>query len=352
MSDCRINDQIRINGVPAVSLENRYLRVVVLTGKGTDILEFRHQASGTDVLFKTPWGVKNPQTHVQDTPEPSAPFMDFYPGGWQELFPNAGSPCRYKGAAWGFHGEVCKVPWESAVLENAARQVALKCWVRTVRAPFLVEKTLRVKADQPALEIEETITNEGEEPMDFMWGHHPAFGAPFLDEHCRLYAPAGGVETAHALPARQLLAPQMRFGSFPVVHTPDGSAFDIARMHAPSAAFAHLSYLTDLTEGWYCLVNERTRLGFALRWDACLFRFLWLWQEFGGTAHYPWWGRGYCTGIEPHSSIPGLGLESAMERGTQLTLAPKASLSTQLRASLFEAEGEPKGVAEDGQVRY
>lgn len=352
MSDCQIHNQIPINGVPGVSLENDRVRIVVLTGKGTDILEFKDKASGADVLFKTPWGVKNPQTYVQDTPERSAPFMDFYPGGWQELFPNAGSTCQYKGAEFGFHGEICKVPWESAVLEDNPQQVAVRFWVRTVRAPFLVEKTLRLKTGQAALEIEETVSNEGAEPMDFMWGHHPAFGAPFLDEHCRLFAPAGGVETAHALPARQLLQPETGFDTFPKVRTHDGEDFDLSRMWSPAARFTHLSYLIGLKDGWYCLVNEKTRLGFALRWDLQVFRYLWLWQEFCGTSQYPWWGRGYVTGIEPHSSIPGQGLEKAIERGTQLKLAPGKSLSTRLCASLFRAEGEPKGVNDDGQVTY
>ncbi|MCI0418394.1 MAG: DUF4432 domain-containing protein, partial [Acidobacteria bacterium] len=112
MSDCRLDENLKINGVPGFSLENQQLRVVVLTGKGTDILEFRHKPSGIDVLFKTPWGLKNPQTYVHDTPAAAAPFMDFYPGGWQELFPNAGNNCVYRGAELGFHGEICKVPWE------------------------------------------------------------------------------------------------------------------------------------------------------------------------------------------------------------------------------------------------
>ncbi len=55
MSDCRIDDHISINGVPCFCLENRHVRVVVLTGKGTDFLEFRHKSSGTDVLFKNRW---------------------------------------------------------------------------------------------------------------------------------------------------------------------------------------------------------------------------------------------------------------------------------------------------------
>jgi hypothetical protein len=352
MSDCWLDTDLKINGVPAFSLENQELRVVVLAGKGTDILEFRHKPSGVDVLFKTPWGVKNPQTYVHDTPATAAPFMDFYPGGWQELFPNAGNNCMYKGAELGFHGEVCKVPWEFAVLENSAQHVVVKCWVRTVRCPFLVEKTLRFWSNRAVLEIEETVTNEGAEPMDFMWGHHPAFGAPFLDEHCRLFAPATSVETAHPLPAHQILPAETCFERFPQVRTSDGDAFDVSRMWPPTAGFSHLSYLTGLKDGWYCLVNEKTRLGFALRWDPRVFRYLWLWQEFCGTSQYPWWGRGYVTGIEPHSSIPGLGLEKAIERETQLILAPKHKLSTRLCASLFQAEGEPKGVTEDGSVVY
>ena len=352
MDGCKIDSNHSVDGIPALCLENRHLKVVVLTGKGTDIFEFRHKASDTDVLFKTPWGVRNPGSYVHDTPEPSAPFMDFYPGGWQEIFPNAGNACVYKGAEWGFHGEICKVPWSCSVIEDSPRKVAAKLSVRTVRAPFLVEKTLSLEEGAASLFIDETVTNEGAEPMDFMWGHHPAFGAPFLSEDCRLFAPAKRVETAHPLPARQLLQAETQFDSFPMIRSAEGDAFDVARMHAASAGFSHLSYLSKLEEGWYCLANQKSRLGFALRWDAQVFRYLWLWQEFGGTAHYPWWGRGYCTGIEPHSSIPGMGLQKAIERGTQLTLAPKKSLSTRLCASLFEVEGEPRGVSEQGRVRY
>jgi galactose mutarotase-like enzyme len=238
------------------------------------------------------------------------------------------------------------------VLQDGDREVAVKFRVRTVRAPFYVEKTLRLRAERPVLEVEETITNDGAEPIEFMWGHHPAFGAPFLSRDCRLYAPVGQVETAHALPARQILKPGTQFKSFPKLKTGDREEFDIAQMHDPSAGFSHLSYLTELRDGWYCLVNQKSRLGFALRWDVRVFRYLWLWQEFCGTSAYPWWGRGYCTGIEPHSSIPGMGLQKAIERGTQLILSPGKSLSTRLCASLFEAEGEPKGVGDEGQVAY
>ena len=350
MSGCRISDELKIAGIPSVALENSHIRVVVLAGKGSDIYEFRHKPSGIDLLWKTPWGVTNPQTYVQDTPGTSPAFLDLYPGGWQELFPNAGGSCTYKGAALGFHGEVCKVPWEYRITERSSKRVSVKFSVRTVRTPFLLEKTLALEKDSPTLILEETVSNQGAEPMDFMWGHHPAFGAPFLSEHCRLFVPAKSVEVSHAIPG-QILTPEARFESFPVVKTADGRDFDLSRMRPPCESIASLTYLT-ITDGWYCLVNEQTRLGFALRWDVEVFRYVWLWEEFCGTRQYPWWGRGYVVGIEPQSSIPELGLREAIARGTQLCLQPGAKLSTRICASLFTAHGEPKGVDWDGRVRY
>jgi hypothetical protein len=352
MKSCRITDKCSIQGIPVVLLENDYLRVVVLVGKGTDIYEFRHKQTDTNVLYKTPWGITNPQSYVHDSPDPTGQFMDFYHGGWQELFPNAGNSCVYKGAALGFHGEICKVPWSYTIKDRGPKRVSIECRIRTVRTPFSIEKTFFMDSETASLGIRESVTNEGSEPLDFMWGHHPAFGAPFLSEHCRLFAPCTQVETSQPLPARQILCPNTEYNSFPFVKTADGRNFDLSRTLPRSAGVTNLTYLKGLTGGWYCFINESTRLGFAMKWDVSVFRYLWLWQEFGGTRNYPWWGEGYVVGIEPHSSLPALGLNAAIERGTQLNLQPGATISTTLVASVFQAEGIPKDVTDEGQVIY
>ena len=43
---------------------------------------------------------------------------------------------------------------------------------------------MRLEAGSPILHIRERITNHAGEAMDCMWSHHPAYGAPFLSEHC------------------------------------------------------------------------------------------------------------------------------------------------------------------------
>jgi hypothetical protein len=43
-----------------------------------------------------------------------------------------------------------------------------------------------IKDGKPALQIREKLRNNGDEVMEFMWAHHPAFGWPFLEEGCQI----------------------------------------------------------------------------------------------------------------------------------------------------------------------
>ena len=351
MIGCRISEG-SVNGISSLVLENDHIKVVVLAGKGSDIWELRHKPSDTDILWKTPWGVRNPNSYVPDTSSSHAMFLDLYPGGWQELLPNGGAACTYRGAELGFHGELCKIPWEYQIVHENEKRVAVRFYTRTVRIPFRVEKTLRLERDCATLFIEETVTNEGTSAMDFMWGHHPAFGPPFVSEDCRLFVPARSVETAKAFGGRQILPAETHFKTYPLIKTASGENFDLSRVLPPSAQISNVVYLSDLEEGWSCLVNENSRIGVAMHWDLRVFPYVWLVQEYCGTSDYPWWGRAYLVSIEPQSSIPAMGLEKAIDRGTNLTLASGKSISTELCVSTFLASGSPASVSPDGTVRY
>ena len=267
MRACRIAEA-SIGGIESLVLENEHLEVSVLVGKGTDIFSFRHRASGTDFLWKAPWGVRDPATTIQDTANSAASFLDYYFGGWQELFPNAGAGCTYRGAELGVHGEACKVPWSWQIKEETSRRISVRFRARMVRTPFLLEKQLTLEAGRATLLIEESVTNEGADAVDFIWGHHPALGAPFLSGNCRLYAPARVVETDDS---NLFLAPQRRFESYPMIETADGDPFDISRIPPPSARVTMQSFLRELAEGWYAVVNQETGLGFAMSWDLEVF---------------------------------------------------------------------------------
>src|SRR6266446_4837180 len=86
---CRITE-FMFRGLKCVTLENESIRVSIAADKGADIFEFLHKPTDTEMLFRAPLGLRSqgplpPSVHLRD-----GAFLDFYEGGWQELFPCAG----------------------------------------------------------------------------------------------------------------------------------------------------------------------------------------------------------------------------------------------------------------------
>ncbi|HEY4387412.1 MAG TPA: hypothetical protein VGN34_23400, partial [Ktedonobacteraceae bacterium] len=108
---CRIVE-FTIEGMQALTLENRSIRVSILVEKGADIYEFLYKPRDVDPLWRSPTGIVHPARGVASIPSREGAFMDSYEGGWQELFPTLGPPAVHHGAELGTHGEVALLPWE------------------------------------------------------------------------------------------------------------------------------------------------------------------------------------------------------------------------------------------------
>ena len=150
-------------------------------------------------------------------------FFDTYEGGWQELFPSIGTATTYRGAKLPFHGEVHSLNWDYCVEKDAEDEVTVKFSVRTIRTPYLLEKWLTLRSDEPALHIRERATNEGMAPLQFSWGHHPALGPAFLDGSCTIELPAGE-KRLHPYPGTRLKPGDYRW---PNAMLDDGAPIDL-----------------------------------------------------------------------------------------------------------------------------
>ena len=188
---CRVSDAWTYRELKTAILENELLRIVLLIDKGADIYQFVHKPTDVDFLWRSPWGVRDPSKFIPTTGSPWGSWLDVYQGGWQTVLPGGGFPSVYRGADMGLHAEVNTMPWDCAVTEDSQEKVAIRCWVRTYRTPFFFEKTLTLNSGSPVLEIEETLVNEGEEPVHCVWGQHIALGSPFLSEDCVIDLPGG-----------------------------------------------------------------------------------------------------------------------------------------------------------------
>lgn len=285
--------EIALLGLDAVVLENAALRVTVLAGKGTDIVEFLYKPLDIDFAPLSPGGIRDPRTLSGDAADPVAAFMESYPGGWQEVLPNGGAPGAHAGARYGQHGELALVPWDHAIERDDADGVTVAFEVALRTVPLRLVKRLSLDRATPELRIEETLVNESDVEVDVMWGHHIAFGPPFLSGETRL-------ETA---------------------------------VDAPTlGAASSIDYLGGLDT--YTIRDDR--VGLRVSWDARTMPYLWVWQEHGGTRQYPWWGRLRTVGLEPFSSHPTDGLAEAVRNGTVLRLRARDARDSHLIATVLE----------------
>lgn len=314
--------EYRYEDMDAVFLENELLRVGVLAGKGADVVEFNYKPRDVDFVWLTAGGVRNPTAYLSTSPDPLATFLDYYPGGWQEVFPNGGAPSSYLGAEFGQHGEVSNLPWDYEVVEDREEAVAVRFSVRTQKTPFYLEKELRLRSGEGRLRVEETLVNESEVPLRAMWGYHIAFGQPFLEKGCRIHLPDGAAVVPHGEPVhpdgRRVRGDKRH--AWPVVEGESGEDVNLSVL-PERGTMSEMLYLTDLPEGRYEVENPRKGLGLRVKWDLQQMPYLWFWQEYGASEFYPWYGRHYNIGLEPFSSYPTNGLAEAVDNGTALSVA-------------------------------
>jgi len=349
-SGCRITLDYTYRGLPVAYLENDALAVGVLTGKGGDIIELTYKPRDVDFLWHSPIEPRSP--FVSTVPQAEGAFHDYYFGGWQEVLPSAGwSDEPYQGAQQGLHGELALLPLNARVLEDSAGEVVLELSTRLYRSPLSLVRRMSLRDNVPALFIDETLRNEADQEFAVMWGHHPAVGAPFLDESCVVSAPASRVDVLDFHPNG--LWERGEGFAYPLVPSRrSGEPEDIRRVRPPGTRSADVLRLTGLAAGWYGLTSQRLGVGLGMAWDAQVFPELWMWQGYRGHDDYPWFGRAYNLALEPHTSWPPSGVANAARNGTARVLGPGEVVETSLVAVGYEAESisavHPDGSVEKG----
>lgn len=352
MGDCRVLETTLDRGVPALVLENDLIAATILPGKGADIYALVSKADDIDVLWKSPWGLK-PPGGVHSAAASEVAWLEAYAGGWHELFPNGGNANVYRGVELNFHGEASLAAWDYEISEAGDDAAEVRLSTRLRRSPFLIERAMRVEAGQPVLHIRERITNQSREDLEAMWGHHPAFGAPFISGACRIDTNARTVYADDVITSP--LNPLAPGATYTWPHGErDGIPVDLSHVAGPDdPPHETMAYLTDFDgdHAWYGITNTELGLGIGLVWPKAVFPCAWFWQEMHAGQGFPWYGEVYVIAIEPSSSWPGHGLSAVIEKtGTQVSIPAGTSIEVEFAAVLYHAETGITGIAPDGTV--
>jgi hypothetical protein len=311
----------------ALELTNDELAVALLPGKGCDIVEVVDRRTGTDVMMRAPWGFGRAPVASSTSFER---WLEAYSGGWQVLLPNGGDAVLEHGSEWGFHGEAGIIPWR--VDEQSADSARLSTWLISV--PLQLEREIQLVGR--ALEVVERVRNAGDEDVEVMWGHHPAFGAPLIEPGAVITTDARTFIADSRAPGAGL-EPGAR-SIWPHAALAAGGTIDLSVIPPAGEARAVLGYISDFARGTYTIANARLGLAATLDWPLELFPSAWFWQELNASPGYPWFRRLYTTAIEPNTTIPGQGIARARAAGgVPLSLAAAETRMARLTLTLADA---------------
>ncbi|MBE9222365.1 DUF4432 family protein [Cyanobacterium stanieri LEGE 03274] len=345
--DCRITLDYTYKGMRVAFLENNLMRIGILIDKGGDIFEITYKPKDIDFLWQSPIAMRPPFTSTNALAEGA--YHDYYYGGWQEILPSAGwSSEPYKGTYQGLHGEVSLLPVSAQIITDTPELVTLKTEVTLYRSPLKLEKHLSLKKDTATLFIKEKLTNTSPHDFEIMWGHHPVVGEPFLDTSCTVQAPAKKIEVMAYHP-NGLWTTDKEFDFPHAQNRRTGQMQDVTKILGKESKSVDVLFFKELQEGWYGINNHNLNLGLGMAWDHNLFKYLWMWQVYQGHDDYPWYGRTYNLGLEPFTSYPPAGIDTAIKNGSSLKMKPHQIIETNLVTTAYEAT-HIKKITLDGVV--
>lgn len=297
-----------------ITLSSSMFEVAVAPERGGDLVQIVDRATGIPTLSVSPTADTTTPTALAG--DSMARWLNGYPGGWQFLTPNAGHEREHDGILQGYHGESALSSW--TVL--AASESSLELGARLITAPFELHR--RIVVDDAGLAVTDTVRNLSEDPVSARMLQHPAFGAPFLDEHSYLVTDARTLIADAEAPGT--LAEADASGSPRTVLAPGPVASSVA-LPGPGSRQSLFAALTDFPESEPAVVFASPTHGFGmeLSWQREHYPMAWLWIEANAGSGWPWFRRMYAIAVEPGNILPGVGETSiGIPRGGEGTTIP------------------------------
>lgn len=300
-------------------LENELLQVMLLLDKGGEPVRWLDKKSDTDFIWHTRTGLLPAHSLYPD-------YQMSYLGGWQEMLPEVSETHVYRGAVV-HRGETAITPWDYELIREDDEELRVRLTNRLRSLPLFIEKTFILRRNDALVRIEETVRNEAPVPIEFNWGHHLAFGSPFLDIGTKVeFAPGSIVlDTATGKKREWPAAPG------------DGEPRDLSVMAQPGTSRPLLAVETP--EGAYRLRNGSKPVALEVRWDRNVWPYVWYWQNFAADPNAPFFGCEYNIGLEPFNVPPKWTLAEAAAKGAALHLEPRGELSSWLHIAIKEDRG-------------
>jgi hypothetical protein len=288
----------RLSHLEKLPLRNEILEITVLPDVGAKLLDLTYIPTSQNFLWH------NPRIEPQTYPIESN-FDNYWCGGWDDGFPTC-EACVHNGENYPNLGELRSLSWK---IDGDHSLSYVKLSAKGPISPVEAQKEVRLLGS--TLEVRFAVRHVGYEPLNFIWGTHPAYA---ITPDCVLHIPA----------RKGCVGQSGQLYKWPLLETSDG-VLDMSRALAPGK-FSAGHYAMELDAGWYAVEypNRQSGLLFEFPLDIC--PYLWLWLSYGGWRGY------YVAVVEPWTSCP-VTLTEAVAANTHRILEPGGSFSCTVRAT-------------------
>jgi len=233
-------------------------------------------------------------------------------GGWDELFPNDAIE-TFEGVPLPDHGDIWSQPWNWEIEENNGKTVRLYMVTESHSLPGSYERWITINGDSPHFFLHYRIQNHANGKRRFLWKLHPAIGVTPED---RIELPGGNIRPVD-LQFSTMIAEKGPF-EWPMAKGKIEELVDVSRVPSSQECHKEFVYITELSEGWCGIVNEKSGARLRVHFPLEIFKTVWLFLEYGA------W-KGYRTVVlEPCTNWPKL-LSQASTKGWCASLEPHES---------------------------
>lgn len=316
-----------LHGISAPILDNGLVRVTLLPDLGGKIWQIRDLVSGREFLWH------NDRVPLRQVPFGSS-YDDSFHGGWDVLFPND-IPESLGEESFPDHGEVWSLPWDWEA-SSTPDAVSVEMRIATPISQCRLVRRVTLAAGDRRVRIYESVTNEADEPLAYLWKQHLALR---IDEPARIGLPDCPVIVGDfGLPRAGTHG--QRF-TWPTLEC-DGTTHDMRATLPRESRRSEFLFGVDLPEGW-CSLSFEDGTGIGLAFDTEVFPSCWTFASYGG------WRGLQVVILEPCSGYP-LSVVDGVRAGTHKTLPPRTTSSTELVVTLFDGIVDVTGIDRDGTV--
>lgn len=267
MKEVFVDTTARCCGQPALVVESKTWRMVVLPTLGGKIWELEYRPKAFQFLWHNPNLVPRPV-------ELGAAYDEVWSGGWDDIFPTD-APYMHRGERFPDHGEFWSIEWQYEVLREGDG-VVLHLWSvgPVTRARF--DKWIRVPAADSTLRFRYRIVNPGA-ALPFLFKLHPALQ---VNEHSRIVLPRCRFRPDSEY-STWFPAPTPAF-AWPNGQKSDGSSVDLRTVWPAGARATLFGCATELEDGFCGMIYPDKKVAFGLAFPREQLPCCWIFASYGG----------------------------------------------------------------------